>query len=272
MKLAITPTDLFPFGVQVTALEMASESQDTQDLGTIAQTSPQIGAQADLAGFRVQWMSATAAPTSTTLDITEAYVRERCGAREISDASNIYLEMDTAGQITRVHNKMASTLTEKSNGYEYALKNATLVAAQIYIPFADSPTSDWVLRVNGNPNIATHVPAGTVVVEHSLHAFHAFAQRIYPWIQVLSVQATDQDVYELTLQLMQGSEPSDKAGVRIFASSASGYVNRREVHTDAQGQARLKARRLDLAPSDAMRVELGFKFTTNLCHVDIPQP
>lgn len=244
MKLAITKTH-FPFGVKATPIE---------------------------GGFNVAWLSSKSEASSNGTNITEAYVRERCGQREISEATNIYVEMDSSGSITRVHNKMASTLTEKSNGYEYALKNGTLVAAQIYIPLPQSPASEWVLRVNGNPEVAVNVPNNTIEVANSLQAFHDFAWNIYPSIQVLDIQSVDAGCFDVTTQLVLGPEPLRKAGVRLFATAATGYLNKREVYTDTQGQARIKVRRLDLAPSDDMRVEFGFKFTKNICHADIPKP
>jgi len=244
MKLAITKTN-FPFGVKAAAIN---------------------------GGFRVAWLPSKSEPIPPGIDFTEAYVRERCGRREISEATNIYIEMDSSGSITRVHNKMASTLTEKSNGYEYALKNGTLVAAQIYIPLPDSPVADWVLRVNGNPSIMVEMPDNTIEVVNSLQASHDFAKSLYPSIQIIDIQNVGSDCFDVTTQLVLGSEPLRKAGVRLFATSAAGYINKREIYTDTQGQASIKARRLDLESNDDMRVEFGFKFTKNICHADIPKP
>ena len=244
MKLAITKTD-FPFGVQAIAIE---------------------------GGFRVRWFRDAAQDSPCAVDLTETFIRQRCGTREIAEASNIYIEVDLSGSVTVVHNKMASTLTEKSNGYEYAVKNATLVAAQIYIPLPDSPVSDWVLRVNGNPTIAVDVPSNAIEVPNSLQAFHDFAWDIYPSIQVAHIQSTGPDCFDVMTQLVLKSEPLKKSGVRLFATTSAGYLNKREVHTDTNGQAVIKARRFDLTPEDDMRVEFGFKFTKNICHADIPKP
>lgn len=243
MKLAITKTD-FPLGVRI------SRTSD---------------------GFRISWFSdLSKQDQAPTIEINEKFIRERCGSREVAEASNIYVEIDFSGNVTRVHNKMASTITDKSNGYEYALKNNTSVGAQVYIPFADSPALDWMLRVNGNPQIGIEVPADAVAVENNLHAFHEFAWSIYPSISVAETVARPDGSVEVHAQLMRDGKPIEKAGVRVFATSVTGYINKREVHTDAHGIAKVRARRLDLDKEDAMRVEFGFKFTKNICHADIP--
>lgn len=242
MKLAITKTD-FPLGVRVSKV-------------------------AD--GFRVSWFSDAHKEGFTEIELNEKFIRSRCGSRELSDAANIYVEIDFSGNVARVHNKMASSITDKSNGYEYTLKNSVTVGAQVYIPFADSPVSDWVLRVNGNPQIGIEAPAGAASVENSLQAFHEFAWSIYPNISIAEKVACPDGSVEVHAQLMRDGKPLEKAGVRFFASAVTGYINKREVHTDAHGIAKIRARRLDLDEEDAMRVEFGFKFTKNICHADIP--
>lgn len=243
MKLAITKTD-FPFGVKVLPIED---------------------------GFNVKWISA-ADDDKPGVDFTAAYIQQRCGSREITDATNIYIEIDFAGEVTCVHNKMVSTLLEKSNGYEYALKNSILIAAQIYIPFADSPVADWVLRVNGNPAIAVEVPENTVEIAHSFQAFHDFAEALYPNIQLIEIKNAVAECFDVMVQILYHDKPLAKEGVRLFVRAETGYINKREVHTDVQGRAMIRARRLDLNAGDPMRVEFGFKFTRNLLYVDIPQP
>lgn len=243
MKLAITKTN-FPFGVKVKPIAE---------------------------GFHVKWISADDKEAKQGVDFTPDYLYQRCGEREIADAANIYIEINSSGDVTLVQNKMAFTLTEKSNGYQYALKNSTTIAAQIYIPFADSPSEDWVLRVNGNPAIAVEVPANSIEVENSFQVFHDFANALYPSIQLVDIENTVPECFDITVQLLHYAKPLAKEGVRLFVNAETGYINKREVYTDAKGRATIRARRLDLNVADLMRVEFGFKFTKNVCYVDIPQ-
>jgi hypothetical protein len=116
------------------------------------------------------------------------------------------------------------------------------------------------------------VPDSAVEVKNSLQAFHDFAWTIYPAIQVVDIKNVEPNCFDVTTQLFLTSQPLHKAGVRLFASASAGYINKREIYTDANGAAVIRARRLDLMPSDDMRVEFGFKFTKNICHADIPKP
>lgn len=242
MKLAITKTD-FPLGVRVSEI---------------------------VGGFKVAWFSESSQEPVAETELNEAFIKARCGARELTDASDIYVEIDFVGNVTRVHNKMASSLISKSNGHEYALKNGVTIGAQVYIPFADSPVSDWVLRVNGNPDIGIDVPVDTLEVAHSGSAFREFAWSIYPTIAITSTVACEDNSTEIHLQLMHKGQSLEKAGVRLYATAETGYINKREAYTDAMGIAKIRARRLDLEDGDPMRVELGFKFIKNVCHVDVP--
>jgi hypothetical protein len=244
MKLAITPTQ-FAFGLRATPLP---------------------------AGWEMTWLRDDP-PCTRTVVIDEAFLRARCGPRELADCTSLYVEIDLAsGLISRVHNRYATTLLTKNNGREYALKNSTLIAAQIYIPFADSPVTDWVIRANANPDFGIDIPGNTEDVANTSEAFLAFAKRMHPSINTLGVTSIDEaaGVFEVEAQLGLNDQPCRREGVRLFANSESGYLNKREAFTDPEGIARFRARRLDLAAEDIMQVELGFKFSRNVCRVDIP--
>jgi hypothetical protein len=223
-------------------------------------------------GWEMTWLR-DGPSCARTVVIDEAFVRSRCGPRELADCTSLYLEIDLAsGLLTRVHNRYATTLLTKNNGREYALKNSTLIAAQIYIPFADSPFTDWVMRANANPEFGIDIPEDTEEVANTSAAFLAFAKRVHPSINILGVAPIDAaaGVFEVEAQLSLHDQPYRREGVRLFANSESGYLNKREAFTDPEGIARFRARRLDLAAEDIMQVELGFKFSRNVCRADIP--
>ena len=216
-------------------------------------------------GWMIGWFRKDTEPDMVL--INEAYIRARVGKRELAEASNIYVELDGSGRITAVHNKMATTLTTKTNGKEYALQNNVTVGAQVYIPFPDSPFSEWVLRVNYDPEVSDSPKAGIEVL-NSLQSFHDFAYSLFPSVST-SVVSKDGDLITLKAQLTQGGKALPKKDVRIFVSSPVGYANKREIYTDAKGVAIVKVRRLDLDQSDKMSVEFGFKFTRNVASVEV---
>lgn len=242
MKLAITPTE-FPFGV--------------------------IAQPAD-AGYRLTWFKdKNNLPESTLID--RDFIRKRCGPKELTDYCSVYIEVDLfTGIITAVHNKMATTILTKSNGREYAMKHGVTIAAQLYIPFADSEPSDWLLRVNANPSMGIDVPERTPTVPNTREAFYAVAAEVLPSIEIVHSKRLESGCYEIAAQLTHQHQPLAKAGIRLFANAESGYLSKHEAYTDAQGIALFRARRLDLEPIDAMTVELGFKYAKNLCHADVP--
>lgn len=216
-------------------------------------------------GWMIGWFRKDAKPDM--LLVNEAYIRARVGKRELAEASNIYVELDGGGRVATVHNKMATTLATKTNGKEYALQNNVTVGAQIYIPFPDSPFSEWVLRVNYDPEVSDSPKAGIEVL-NSLQSFQDFADSLFPRVSA-SVVSKDGELITLKAQLTQGGKALPKKDVRIFVSSPVGYVNKREIYTDAKGVAMVKVRRLDLDPSDKMSVEFGFKFTSNVASVEV---
>lgn len=216
-------------------------------------------------GWSVGWFRKDADPDMLT--INEAYIRARVGKRELAEASNIYIELDGGGRISAVHNKMATTLTTKTNGKEYALQNNVTVGAQVYIPFPDSSFSDWVLRVNYDPAVSD-APGAEIDVTNSLQSFHDFAYSLFPGIEA-SVVSKDGELVTLKAQLTLEGKPLPRKGVRLFVTSPIGYVNKREVYTDNKGVATVKARRLDLDPTDVMEVEFGFKFTRNVASAKV---
>ena len=215
--------------------------------------------------WRVGWFRKDAEPSMTVFD--EAFIRSRVGKRELAEASNLYVELLASGQVDAIHNKMATTLTTKSDGKQYALQNNVTVGAQIYIPFADSPFSDWVLRVNYDPEVS-EAPGAPVEVVNSLQSFHDFSWSIYPSVKA-SVVTKQDDLVTLQAQLILNGKPCAKKGVRLFVASPVGYVNKREIYTDDKGIATVKVRRLDLDPADVMDVEFGFKFTRNVASVEV---
>lgn len=203
--------------------------------------------------------------------ITEAFIRERCGTRELSDASSIYLETtESLGMISRVYNKMVQSAFTKSNGFEYIKKNSVLVAAQLYIPFADSPFSDWSIRVNSNFDVGMVMPENTQKIGATHADLKAFPDSVFPSIRIVSVVPSAGGCMDIAAQLVWRGEDCRKQGVRVFAAAPCGYLNKREARTDADGRITFRAQRLGLDNSDEMRVELGFKFWMNLTNADIP--
>lgn len=238
MKLAITKTANFPFTAAITREGQA---------------------------INVVWRDKNGLPVQD-LSLTEEFIREHCGERELGDCANVYLEADS-NMPSRliIHNKMAATLWTKNGGVRHLKKNQRLCFGQVYIPFASSQWSEWAVRLNCKDDSDSLIPEDAVEVPCSEEAFAAFSKDIWPTLQILEVQKLDDERSSVAVQLHQKGQPLARPGVRVFAKSATGYLPKCEVCTDENGVARFIARRLDLTPDDGpMVVEFGFKFLTNI--------
>lgn len=215
-------------------------------------------------GISVQW-----ADNNQLVTLNEDFVKQFIGKKELSEASNVYVLVDKTGAFQGLKQKMSQTFLSKSTGYEYARQNNVIIAAQIYIPFSDSPFSEWVFRFNLNSS--QDIPAGAITVEPSLQAFHDFAYSVFPSLRISSREAVSGGE-KITVQLTKDGQDKQKSGVRIFAKSSSGYLARTEAFTDESGQAVFTALTLGLDSGETMKPEFGFKWVTNLVRSDVVAP
>lgn len=207
--------------------------------------------------------------TQTSI-VTEAEVRGMVSEKELGDACNIYFEFDIETlRIGRFFNKFMQSANDKANGALFLWKNNMNVLGQIYIPFADSMVEDWYIRVNLGTGDNVY-PEDAEVVENSQDGFHQFVTRVLPGLEVVAVSPNVVSDAQIDVQVTLAGEPVQKAGVRVFAKCATGYLNKREAITNENGVARFVAERLHLEPEDEMKAEFGFKFWSNLVNADIP--
>lgn len=211
-------------------------------------------------------------PLGTPIVIDRALIEARISDREFSECTHIYVIVSTLdGSLQRVRHKLIETYFTKNSGEHYSamIGSEEFIVAQVYIPFADSPTEDWVVRVNADPDIKAEAVGVIGEVEATHEALGGFARACYPSIHVSSVKTQTDGSIAITAQLMFHGLPLPRNGVRMFVKSASGYVNRREVRTDENGQVTVLARKLDIPSDELMTVEFGFKYFSNMGRVDV---
>lgn len=236
MKFAYTKTNDFPFETTV--------SQEAD-------------------GLFIRWNT----KQGSSFKVDEAFIRSHIGRRELTEASNIYVIIDNEGNFVGLRQKMVQTYLTKASGFEYAKQNNVLIAAQIYVPFADSPFSEWSLRVNFRDDQEVTLENAEEVAP-TLESFHAFAYAQFPSLRIAGKsQATAGE--KITVQLTHGGADVAKAGVRIFAKSSAGYLAKTEAFTDENGQANFVAIPMGLEAGDKMTPEFGFKWVSNLAKTDV---
>jgi hypothetical protein len=201
--------------------------------------------------------------------LTEDFVRGFIGSKELSDATNIYILTDKDGQFFSLKSKMAQTYLNKQSGFEYAKQNNLVIVGQIYVPFADSPFEEWVVRLNFKfDQVLPPEFDDAEEVASTLQAFHDFAYSNFPSLRILSQEAIANGA-KITVQLTKEGADVNKAGVRIFAKTASGYLAKTEAYTDSSGRAVFTAIPFGLDSGEKMTPEFGFKWVTNLARVDV---
>lgn len=213
-----------------------------------------------------------AAPLGQPIVIDRALIDAWISEREFSECTHVYVIASTKdGAILRVRQKLVETYFTKNSGMHYnaMLAPDEFIVAQVYIPFADSPTTDWSVRVNADPSIKADADGDIGLVDGTHEALGAFARSCYPSINVIGTQAQADGSTAITAQLMFQGQPLARSDTRIFVKSATGYINRREARTDASGQITVLARKMDIPGEEPMAVEFGFKYYSNMGRVDV---
>jgi len=190
--------------------------------------------------------------------------------REKTDSMNIYMVATPEG--IRLVNKYAESYYTNAPGGLFVRVLAYPTVGQIYIPFRDSPISDWAVRLN---SITALSPVGDFdvveqLVPNSEEGFIGVANQVLPNLQVVSLTPQENETIKCLVQLTFNGQPLTKSGVDIRAQSDSGYIAIKQLATDSSGKVEFTFRRLDLLPADQMTVNLGFKLRTNVISVNVP--
>jgi len=202
--------------------------------------------------------------------LSEAIVRGSMGQKEISDASNIYVRVRDDGSVHSMYNKLVNSFDSKDSGFVHIAKMGHKVGGQIHIPYADSPLSEWGLRVNYDADAGAIAGPGVELIEVPLgeDSFHALANQNLPTLRVSDVE-TQGDHYRVTVQVVRSGNDDKRSGVAIYAKSDSGYIAQRKLLTNELGRAQFKCARLLLEDSEEFVAEFGFKFLSNITSVSL---
>jgi hypothetical protein len=190
--------------------------------------------------------------------------------REKTDSMNIYLIATPAG--VKLINKYAESYYTNAPGSLLTRILGYPTVGQIYIPFANSPISDWAVRLN---TISALTPTGNFdlvepAVDNSEQGFLTVINQMLPSLEIVEIVPATGDLIKCKLQLTLNGQAVLRAGVDVRATCDSGYIAVRQLVTDQEGTVEFTLRRLDLLPTDPMTVTFGFKLRTNVISVDIP--
>jgi len=190
--------------------------------------------------------------------------------REKTDSMNIFIVVTPEG--IRLVNKYAESYYSQAPGGIFGRVLGYPTVGQIYIPFSDSPISDWAARLN---SITTVNPVGNFelveeLIPNSVVGFGDVASQVLPNLRVLDLTPHSDGTLRCRVQLTFNGQDLQKSGIDIRAEADSGYIAIRQLATDQYGRVEFIFRRLDLEPSDEMIVHLGFKLRTRVIEVSVP--
>lgn len=219
-----------------------------------------------------KWNSESTEKSSLGLSFDEIKKYIQSPKRLISEGTNIYITINDNGEVNTPIFKMIETNQTKMGGMEFIkYKSIGNVVGQIYIPFADSADEEYTIRLNireENVSKLLSLVPDAVKVENEDSAFATFYYEHSPRVSLVDVKK-EGDWSKVKVQLTYQGSALNKSNVRVFAKSASGYIAKTEVYTDANGQAEFKVQPLGLDSGETMKVEIGFKYISNIVSADV---
>ena len=183
-------------------------------------------------------------------------------AKELSARDNIYVVADSFGKIDPFYNKMAESFGVKASGYDHARKLDKHVIGQIYIPFRDAQISECSVRITYGEEIGYQ---SNLEIKEVVRDFAAFFSLVSPTLKAV---VTDSGDIEVSLVNSQ-TKPIRREGVKIYAKTDGGFLPFVERLTNADGKALFRYMPLGLLTGEAVMVEFGFKWSSNLARIEM---
>jgi hypothetical protein len=208
-----------------------------------------------------------------SLELTANGLKEylQSPSRLISEGNNIYITLDKENNLAQPIFKMIETNPTKMGGLEFIKYKSNQIVGQIYIPFKDSSSDEYAIRLNVKDEDASkllELIPNAVEVENTEEAFKEFYYENSPRLKVANTSSAGEWT-KIKVQLTLNGNNVSKSDVRIFAKSASGYIANREVYTDANGTAEFKVLPYGLEQGEIMKAEFGFKYVSNIVSKDV---
>ena len=238
---------------------------------TIVNNSKDINFINDNGTIFAKWNNESSDTSSIGLSSNEVKKYLQSPSRLISEGNNIYITLDSNGNINLPIFKMVETNHTKMGGMEFIKYKSSKIVGQIYIPFKDSSDDEYAIRLNIKEEDVSkllELVPNAVEVENTEEAFKEFYYANSPRLKVVNTSSAGEWT-KIKVQLTLAGNNVSKSNVRIFAKSASGYIANREVYTDANGTAEFKVLPYGLEQGESMKAEFGFKYLSNVVSVDV---
>jgi hypothetical protein len=143
--------------------------------------------------------------------------------------------------------------------------------SKIYIPFKNSSFEDYLYRIKIKKvdvlKLLKFFPDAKEILNERLSIDNWLLNNL-PKLKIIDTYKSE-EFTKIKIQLTIGGNDLAKSGVRIFATSSSGYIPVREVYTNEDGIAEFKATRFGLEQNEIMNIQFGFKYFSNIVSENI---
>lgn len=203
------------------------------------------------------------------LRIDQDTIAEFIGANEASEINSLYIFNTDRGLVLR--NKMAETAESKRDGARYlrAIRLGQNLG-QIYLPFSTLSLTDAVVRLNvSEESLAKSGLEGTDRVENRHDAYVALSESIFPSLAVDQHWRDADGNHHMDVQVMRKGRPLRRAGMKVYAKTDAGYLNRRYAYTDEKGLVTFRFAGMLLDPGEKATLKFGFRNFSNVASIEV---
>ncbi|WP_323016495.1 hypothetical protein [Castellaniella sp.] len=202
--------------------------------------------------------------------LTNALLSEFIGHNERSEINSVYVFLGEHGELI-LRNKMMESEASRRPGMVYLKNLQTKLPniGQVYLPFTNGTLKDAAVRLNV-PTQADIDALGVkdyTLVENDHHAYVAFSNSVYPSVTTRAVKSKNYTT--IFAKVVRGGKPLKRSGMKVYAKTDAGYLNRRYAVTDKNGVAEFRFAPMLLDPGDKATVKIGFRYYSNLDSVEI---
>lgn len=195
------------------------------------------------------------------------------GIDEMVDHSVWFFQTDAAGTPTRLINRFAESARNKIlDSYRFRAQQAETTRLKVTMPFAGMDFTECLIAIPycvNKPLLRVGEGMASPVHTDSLPVFpDTFLHLWKPVFEATEVNVAADNTASVGFQLKWNRDGTDvKRKVKLQVESNAGYLPKKFVETDENGQGVIRFRALDLATGDVAKVKLNAGHFSNIASV-----
>lgn len=191
------------------------------------------------------------------------------GASEFTDRSNFaWVFKSPAGELEMPRNRVLDTVITKAGTRRYLHTISRSIVAQLIAPFGgeplDSEFNSLMFLYNKDIGYRCNLPV-TELTQTQLH------DHTGGWAPMANIAITGEDCVKagelVDLHLKLGWEDGTdlKYPATVFLETTAGYLPKRRITLNANGEGAFKVRATDLVAGDSFKIKVGWKHYSGVC-------